>query len=158
MPKLKNKVRKPDATGRSRRYPPHIRLMHELVDTPAFRSLSGNATKILLAVWRRHNGKNNGALPFASRDGEAFDMSKDTTARALSELVDRGFLAIEKESLFVPGMRQAREYRLTAVATPDQKPATHDYARWSGSKKITKTVSPTRQDGRKGETETRNTK
>ena len=91
-----------------------VKLPHWMLKCPAWRTLSPNAKAVLLHLWEEHNGSNNGEIVYAVRssanidrrhltDGQKRDLvheaededigigiSKDQTARALTELTRRG--------------------------------------------------------------------
>ena len=96
----------------------------------AWLTLSGNATKLLLAVWRRHNGTNNGEIAFAVRESEPIGLTKDQASRAFKELVARGFLKMHRDSAFTVKKREARTWELTAECCGG-KPASKDFMKWS---------------------------
>jgi hypothetical protein len=91
--------------------------------------MSPNASKLLLAVWRRHNGSNNGEISFSVREAEAIGFSKDQTSRAFKELVSKGFLKVRTDSAFTCKLRLARTWEITAEAC-DDRPPSKDFMRW----------------------------
>lgn len=123
---------KPDHTGRNshKRY---VRIDHELMDTPAFRSLSPVARCLLLELTRRHNASNNGSLWLSVRDAAALVGVSDLKAatRAFDELRGVGFIVMTADAHFsvkASDTARARCWRLTFEAVPAiSKPATHDY-------------------------------
>lgn len=102
---------------RSRRrvkYEQHVRLHHWLLSTPAYQSLSPPARAVLVELMRRYNGFNNGRIALSVRDsGMACRISKNTAARALSELVRKGFVVQTRASGFNVKSRIAAEWALT---------------------------------------------
>jgi hypothetical protein len=52
----------------------------------AWRSLSENARKVLIALGGKYNGRNNGRLAFGGEDGLAIGLSLRDTEAALFEL------------------------------------------------------------------------
>jgi hypothetical protein len=108
----------------------HIRMSWRLLDSPAFKALSPTATRVLLALWRRLDGKNNGQVPFGARDAQKYGIGKDAAAEALHELEALGFIVLVTESNLLG--RRAREWRLTEEHTgelPRREKATHDARR-----------------------------
>jgi len=47
-----------------------VALHHWMLKSTAFRALSPNAKAVLLHVWERHNGSNNGQIVYATREGD----------------------------------------------------------------------------------------
>ena len=113
-------------------------LMHWVLKSPAWLTMSSNGKSVVIDVWLRHKGYNNGEIPYAVRDGKAIGLSRGTTARALDEAIKRGFLEVTRVSSFTVKSRDAREFRITAEPVGD-KPATKDFMSWPKSEH-----SPTR--------------
>lgn len=113
---------KHDATGRSKgsRF---ARLDHNLLDSPAYRSLSPNARALLVELVMMENGRNNGELFLSVRDAADRMGVADTAAamRAFAELEKMGFIACTRDGHFAvkasEGSR-ARCWRLTWQSTP----------------------------------------
>ncbi len=103
------------ADGRSRPSDPFIRVSHRLIDTPAFKRLSPSALKLLLVLWRRHNGRNNGEIPFGVRDAREWGLLHSAAAAALEELRRYGFIECAEESNLCG--RRARRWLLTEEST-----------------------------------------
>jgi DNA-binding XRE family transcriptional regulator len=99
----------------------------------AWRSLTGNAIKLLIVVWQRHNGVNNGEISFSVREAADVGLSKSAAWRAFRELREKGFLAITRESAFSLKTHAARCWRLTAEPSGPQGDvrATKDFMTWS---------------------------
>ena len=114
--------------GRSNRF---IMLDHALLDSAAWEHLTPYSVKLLLAVWRRHDGDNNGYICFSRR--EAMALLKCGSHKAQScfeELQTLGFIQKVGESWFGKTDRNAREWAVTAESIKDEKP-TRDFAKWS---------------------------
>ena len=80
----------------------------------AYRALSSNARSALIQVTARYHGSNNGYLNASVRDiGAEMNVSKSTASRALTELIERGFLEVTEWSTFNLKTRLAKSYRLT---------------------------------------------
>jgi hypothetical protein len=107
----------------------HVRIHDWERESPAWRALSGNAVKLLIAVRGRYFGSNNGAIALGVREAAAeLGMGIDTAARAFRELEALGFIRCARESVF--GRRKmTREWTLTDVPLGNQ-PATKDFIRW----------------------------
>lgn len=99
--------------GRSKGERGFLMLTHDLIDSAAWRGLSVPARAVLLQVWRRHDGKNNGRLAASVRDlAEECRLNKDTAARALKELQEAGLLICRTPGGFSLKKRHAAEYAL----------------------------------------------
>ena len=46
------------------------KLDHDLMDRPAWRRASPHVRCLVLAIWRRHNGANNGKILYSRRDAQ----------------------------------------------------------------------------------------
>ena len=106
-----------------------IKVDHALLDSAAWWSLSRGAEKLLLDIWRRHNGKNNGKIPYSQREiVRRFGCSPKTALKWLGELQRAGFLAQVKRGDFhqKTGIGRATTWRLTMERCAS-KPATRDY-------------------------------
>ena len=64
----------------------------EILQSPAWRALSGDARAVLVAMARQFNGRNNGLLIFTAKSGAALGLTADATERALSELQAVGLI------------------------------------------------------------------
>ena len=105
---------KANATGRTHKktdrfFPAH----HSILASPAWLRLSANAKAAWLQIGLLYNGTNNGALAVSCRRlGHQLNISKDSAARAINDLVTCGFLEVTAASSF-SRKRLATEYRLT---------------------------------------------
>ena len=125
-----------DRTGRSKKAARHVRLYYWMMQTAAWKSLSGNQRAIYVEMAARYNGKtNNGRIHFSAREAAtAIHVSKATAARDLAALVERGFIGAMKRGGFNVKDKQAQatEWRLTEFncdvtgALPSK-----EFARWS---------------------------
>jgi hypothetical protein len=106
-----------------------IALNHYMLKSPAWKTLPPNAKALLLSVWERHNGSNNGQISYSVREAEEIGLSKDQAGRAIEELIERGFIVCTRASAFSVKTRAARLWRLTAEASTGH-PATKDFMRW----------------------------
>lgn len=110
---------------------------HKLIDSVAWRELSGRATKVLMLLQSRHNGFNNGRIAFSIHDlGSALgNQNHKANSRAVAELIELGF--IECMSDADRRHSKAREYRITYISAGDKKgdsPATNEYLEWRPAK------------------------
>lgn len=100
-------------TGRSKSTDRFFPVHHYILKSSAWRRLSVNAKAAWLQIGAVYNGSNNGGIAMSCRRlGNELNISKDSAARAISELVTAGFLEIAKASSF-SGKRKAAEYRFT---------------------------------------------
>jgi hypothetical protein len=101
-----------------------------MLKSPAWLTLSPNAKALLIDVWRRHNGVNNGEISYSVREAAAIGLGHSAAARAFDELIERGFLRVSRESSFTFKMKKARTWILTAEKH-NGEPRTRDFMRWS---------------------------
>lgn len=108
------------------------------MNSPAYRALSGDALKLMLDVWKRHDGTNNGDISYSVREAaELLHGNKNTAAKRFSELIEKGFLAVESKGAFHVKVRHATTWRITLEPCQGHPP-TRDYQRWRPAA----TVSP----------------
>ncbi|NOC46365.1 hypothetical protein [Ruegeria sp. HKCCD7559] len=85
----------------------------------------------------RYNGGNNGTLTLSYAEaGELLGMGKATVQRAYKELVQHGFLVLEKEGNWYH--RKAHEWRLTTKPmqrTKGREIASNDWRHFRGKKR-----------------------
>jgi hypothetical protein len=87
-----------------------------MLNAPAWQSLDSNARAIYIELAQRYAGpnSNNGRIPYSVREaGTALKISRATACRALSALVDRGFIVPTVKGAFSLKKRHATEWRLT---------------------------------------------
>ena len=98
----------------------YLPLPYAQLKSAAWRSLSGSAVRLWLELHTRYNGGNNGALTLSYAEaGELLGMGKATVQRAYAELLDRGFLALERKGNWYH--RRAHEWRLTTKSMQSAK-------------------------------------
>jgi hypothetical protein len=119
----------------------HIRLYRWLLRSPAWGALSPNGKAVLLHVWSRHNGINNGQIVYGVRCAGEIGVSKDQAARALAELIELGFLKIRRDSSFTLKIKETRVWQITAEPV-DGRPATKEFMSWNG---LSKNISRSHQ-------------
>jgi hypothetical protein len=91
-----------------------VSLPHYMLRSPSWCSLSPVARSIFLELAAIYNGGNNGYLALSTRDAaERVRCSKDTAARALAELIARGFIECCSRGHFDRKSPHASEYRMT---------------------------------------------
>ncbi len=123
--------RKVNRAGRSKFGPPHVRLHMWLLDSKAYRALSPTAKAMLVAFYRRYDGRNNGRL-FLSLRGAAKDIgvaSVNTALRAINDLILLGFIRVKSIGSFTLKARHATEWILTEFSYAD-RPPTKDFMKF----------------------------
>jgi hypothetical protein len=114
-----------------------VQIPKYMITSPAWRSLSGLAVIAFVELSRRYNGNNNGTLHLSARElAELHGCSKGTAARALNELVEKGFIEVVRASGFnvKDKKRQATEYRLTcSSATPNSSRPVKAFMQWQAA-------------------------
>ncbi|MGH6875863.1 MAG: hypothetical protein ACREHV_00640 [Rhizomicrobium sp.] len=126
------------AKKRRKYVPRFIMLEHGLMDSPAFKSLRGDSIKLLMAVWKRHDGKNNGEISFSVRDAaQLIPCTPNTAGKRFDELQEKGFLAVEVKGAFRAAAKHkaASTWRLTLESCRG-KPPTREYQRWRPSESV----------------------
>jgi len=120
----------PNRTGRSRNGPRFIQINHYLLSSPAWLSLKPQSRAVYIELAARFNGSNNGEIALSQRDAaHRSKIAKDTVAKALQELIDKGFIAIVTGGSFVYKLRHATEYRLTDHPFGNER-ATKEFMSW----------------------------
>lgn len=111
-----------------------------LLKSVAWNSLPATSRALYLELAARYNGSNNGRISYSVREGaEALHVTKDTTARYLKILEDRGFIVCTKRGAFShKTVRDASEWRLSEYDS-DNPPAhaTKEFMRWQPGKSDT---------------------
>lgn len=106
-----------------------VRAPHDFLHHPAFRTASGNAKGVLLELWSRHNGKNNGDLSLAYREAKTLlGLGQAAYSAALVELQQRRLIVSTRPGQFVGKL--AATWRLTMIANKGEHP-TNDYLAWT---------------------------
>ena len=129
--------------------PRHIRLYHSITGSDAWLSLSGNATKVLIALVRLDDGSSNGQIFFSDRQAsKATGLSRNTCIKAFRELQAKGFIRIVEKGHFDRKVRHATVWRYTWQAAPGISPPTRDFEKWKPETEKT-TGANNDTDGRK---------
>ena len=90
-------MKKPKKNSRGR----FVMLTHDMIKSAAWQSLDGNEQALYVHFATRFDGKNNGRISFSVREAaQALNISKDTGARTIKVLIDRGLVEIVKRSAF----------------------------------------------------------
>jgi hypothetical protein len=86
-----------------------------MMASAAWQSLTAQDRCVLIEVLRRYFGGNNGWIGLSVRDAaKGANVSKDTAARSLHRLQERGFLECVTPGGFSRKTRHATEWRITA--------------------------------------------
>ena len=122
-----------DRKGRSKSEP-FIRLHRGVTGSAAWKSLSCEARALLLLVWERHNGTNNGAVPLSHREArDALRIGNDKLQKAFIELQDKGFLIARQKGSFnwkvASGAGRATEWEITTEQCGGNPPDSR-YRNW----------------------------
>jgi hypothetical protein len=104
------------------------------MESEVWRGSSLTARAIMLELVRRHDGFNNGRIGASQRDLAAALNTTNLRAigAACAELIERGFLAIEREA--ERWNRHAREYRVTWLPMgepPNRRPPGDEWRAFS---------------------------
>lgn len=121
---------------RARRYhdgPKFIQLFRYVLDSAAYASLSVWARAALVEVNRGYNGSNNGRIVLSVREiANRMNCHRDTAARALQDLVNRGFIEPTTKGTFSVKFRRATEWRLNdRRCDATGKPQSQAFLKWS---------------------------
>ena len=138
---------KVNAKGRNK-YEAHIRLHRGVTNSEAWKTLSCEATRLLLLVWARHNGMNNGRIALSWREArEGLRVGSRKVSSAFRELEERGFLICRSASSFRwkvgAGEGKANEWEITTEPC-DEQPAKKLYRDWTEKQKTVTTVGADR--------------
>lgn len=124
--------RKHDNKGRSKTEGRYVRVMHFMMETPAWASLSPYERTLYLEVAKIYNGANNGYLGLGvRRAAELCNMSVNKVAACFKVLEARGFIETAEPSAFSRKDRTATEWRLTQwTCDRTNQPGSRAFLRW----------------------------
>lgn len=112
----------------------YVKLDYWLLESLAWRSLSFKARALYIEFKMRFNGSNNGYMHMSVREIErALNCANNTAQKALSELLEKGFIKYRFKGRFTHRVHRASEYILTEYEFGGQK-ATKDFMRWKPKK------------------------
>lgn len=134
MPKVKRhgKGRGVNAKGRSERAERFWMLTFAMARSPAFRTLSGPALKVLVELRCHFDGANNGNLFLSYQDAATrLALSKSSVARAFGDLIERGFIRRTREGQWYG--RLAHTWAVTDLPVKDGQPPPNDWRHWQPS-------------------------
>lgn len=122
-----------NATGRTK-HEPFVLLHRGVTNSDAWRSLSCEAKALLIDIWARHNGRNNGQLGYGHREAKHnLRIGSKKAAEAFGQLEDRGFIVARTKSSFNwktgAGAGLATQWELTAERC-DGRPPSRRYRDW----------------------------
>ena len=147
MPRNRSRGSRVNQTGRTVGDARHIRIYHWMLNSPAWKSLSLKARCLLLEVWQRHNGQNNGEIAYSVREGaKAMAVGKDTVSALFRELEDRGFLNVGTRGSFHWKGGMATTWKLTMEPCGDDR-ATKEFMSWRLDPEKQKPVPGSRTSG-----------
>lgn len=129
-------ARRHNNTGRSKGHGSFVMLDRSLLHSPAYRSLNTQARAVLVELYDRYNGHNNGRIGLSVRSAANLcNIAKDTANKALRSLVDHGFIECVTPGGFSRKTRHAAEWRLTQhpCHVTGAKP-TKTYMKWGREK------------------------
>jgi hypothetical protein len=78
----------------------HIRLYRWMTKREVWRTFSPDAKAVFLHMYERYNGANNGEIVYGVRCAEEIGVGKNRGARALLELINRGFIRMKRNASF----------------------------------------------------------
>lgn len=114
--------------------PRHVRLYHSMTGCAAWRDLSGNAVKLLVAMMRLEHGSNNGDLFMSARHAaELIGVAKMTGHKLLIELEEHGFIRPVERGYFQVKGGPATSWRLTWLPWPGHGGPTREFEKWEPS-------------------------
>jgi hypothetical protein len=133
-----------------------VKLDHELMDSPAWRTASPPVRCLVLAIWRRHNGANNGTIPFGRREAQSdLGCGSMQATRYLRDAQDRGFIVPTRRGAFdwKSGARAATAttWRITIEPCNGRVP-TNDWGDWVPPDESNRRVSERDHNGSRSET------
>jgi hypothetical protein len=121
------KHRRTDPTGRSTPEQ-FMQLPYSMVQSAAWRSLNGNSLKLLIELFSKFNGRNNGKLCVSYADAsKKLGVGHATIKRCFDELQLKGFIRLKKRGHWYG--RMAAEWAITTKML-EGYPATNDWASW----------------------------
>lgn len=125
-----------------------VRLGRDLLQSEAWQHLSPPACKLYIAIRQRHNGRNNGRIPYSVAEARTLLGCGATQAvRFFKELQDKGLIVKIKNSVFdvsgrdprakapefASGSGEAREWAITAEKVGSEEP-TNNFKEWKFDK------------------------
>ena len=113
-----------------------VMLPRFMLKSPAWLSLTAPARAIYVEMECRYYGTNNGDISLSVREASRLcRINKDTAAKAIQELGDKGFIRCRRKGAFHCKVRHASQWELTAQPFDDAK-ATKEFIHWQPCEKI----------------------
>lgn len=111
-----------------------IKLHRGVTSSQAWKSLSCEAKCLVLQIWERHNGNNNGQIPYSVREArEDLGIGSTRLTTAFKDAQDRGFIVAHHKGSFThktaAGKGRASEWEITAERC-NGKPAKNTFRKW----------------------------
>ena len=105
--------------SKGRKIEPLVGIPRMVVESFAFRNLSGNAVKLLMNLYVQYKGFNNGDLsaPFSTMQRMNGWKSKGTLSRAIKELIEAGLIEVSRQG----GRHKCSLYAVTFKPIDDCK-------------------------------------
>ena len=124
---------KANQKGRSQNEP-FVCLHRGITSSTAWKSLKVESRALLLEIWIRHNGKNNGRIALGHHQArEALRIGSRKVTAAFKELQNKGFIIMRLEASFDwktgAGEGRATEWELTAEPCDGNSPKRY-YKNW----------------------------
>lgn len=119
--------------SKKRRAEAHVRLYRHELESEAYKSLSTDGRALLVEFRALYDGRENRIYMSVREAMRRLDVGQRRAQRAISELLDRGFVRIIEPGGFNRKVRHATVYALTSEPLEDRDGATapKDYMRWS---------------------------
>ena len=111
-----------------------IKLHRGVTNSAAWRASSCEARALLIEIWARHDGSNNGRIGYSVRMAKAaLSIGSSKASRAFKELEQKGFIKCRYRGRFdtkvAAGEGRASEWELTAEPC-GERPASRTYKDW----------------------------
>tara|TARA_R100000654_G_scaffold25326_3_gene48773 strand:+ start:81 stop:491 length:411 start_codon:yes stop_codon:yes gene_type:complete len=127
MSKLKKRYKA--LSAHAQKHKRYVGFDYQLLETEAFKYLTGGAFKLLALVKKRYNGINNGHISFSVREGrDLLGCSVNTISRYFDELVKKGFLKIKEKGSFNYKKRHASTWIITSDKYNNE--TSRDFKHW----------------------------
>ena len=147
---------KSNSKGRSTTDGQYIRLHRGVTESAAWKDMTTDARCLVLAIWERHNGTNNGHISFSHREAViVLKRGTDKTRQAFKDAQEHGFLIAKTKGSFDwkvgAGEGKATEWELTTEPCGNQL-AKKPYKKWQPKQTAVTKVGTERLPGqlRKG--------
>jgi hypothetical protein len=107
--------------------PAHARIYHKWIELPAWRTLSGNAVKLLTETLARHRPGDPNLWPMSNLHvATRLNCSQNTAAKVVSELLERGWFCLERKG----GVSGRTSSRVRIVSLSSEGTATRHPEPW----------------------------